>query len=81
MIVLKKFEDILLESLALYTKKKVNILVKLQNLNNYKQLSYSQIKNCKTVFKQLKNLFEILFLKKLSTFYLLVFLKENRQNY
>jgi ribosomal protein S3 len=54
MIVLKKFEDILLESLALYTKKKVNILVKLQNLNNYKQLSYSQIKNCKTVFKQLK---------------------------
>ena len=54
MIILRKFEDILLESLALYTKKKINIFIKLQNLNNYKQLTYSQIKNCKTVFKQLK---------------------------
>lgn len=53
-ILLKKFEDILLESLNQYTKKKVNICIKLQNLNNHKQLSYSQIKNCKTIFKQLK---------------------------
>jgi hypothetical protein len=53
-ILLKKFEDILLESLSQFTKKKISIYIKLQNLNNYKQLSYTQIKNYKTIFKQLK---------------------------
>jgi hypothetical protein len=53
-ILLKNFEDILLESLSQYTKKKINIFIKLQNLNNYKQLAHNQIKNCKTIFKQLK---------------------------
>ena len=44
----------MLESLSQYTKKKVNIFIKLQNLNNYKQFAYNQVKSCKTVFKQLK---------------------------
>lgn len=46
-ILLKKFEDVLLGSLSLYTKEKTNIFIKLQNLNKYKQLSSSQIKDCK----------------------------------
>jgi hypothetical protein len=53
-ILLKKFEDVLLGSLSLYTKEKTNIFIKLQNLNKFKHLSYNQIKNCKIVFKQLK---------------------------
>ena len=44
----------MLESLYIYTKKKINISIKLQNLNKKKQLSYIQIENYKIVFKQLK---------------------------
>ena len=62
-ILLKKFEDILLESLSLYTKKKIHIFLKLQNLNKFKQLSYNQIKNCKIVFKQLKKFIKNSFFK------------------
>lgn len=62
-ILLKKFEDILLESLSLYTKEKTNIFIKLQNLNNYKQLTYNQIKDCKVIFKQLKKFVKNSFFK------------------
>lgn len=62
-IVLKKFEDILLESLSLYTKKKLHISIKLQNLNRTKWLSYDQIKNCKVIFKQLKKFIRNSFFK------------------
>lgn len=62
-ILLKKFENILLESLSLYTKKKIHIFLKLQNLNKFKQLSYNQIKNCKIVFKQLKKFIKNSFFK------------------
>jgi len=51
---LKKFENTLLRCLSLYTKKKVNISVNLQNLNSSKQLTYHQIKNCRILFRQLK---------------------------
>jgi hypothetical protein len=37
-----------------YTKNKVNIYVTLQNLNYYKQLSNTQIKNLKIIFKHLR---------------------------
>jgi hypothetical protein len=40
---LKGFQDILLESLIKYTKKKIDISVTLQNLNRHKQLSYNQL--------------------------------------
>jgi len=49
---IKGFYEILLESLATYTENKTNISVTLQNLNRCK--SHSQIKNLKTVFKQLR---------------------------
>lgn len=62
-IFLKRFEDILLGSLSLYTKGKINICIKLENLNKCKQLSYSQIKNCKIVFKQLKKFVRTSFFK------------------
>ena len=51
---LKKFQEILIESLASYTKNKVKISVTLQNLNRYKRLSHAQIKNLIVIFKQLK---------------------------
>jgi len=51
---LKGFQVILLESLATYTKNKTNIFVTMQNLNCKKQLSDNQVKNLKSVFKQLK---------------------------
>lgn len=53
-IILKKFENTFITSLTKYTKGKINIFVKLQNLNIFKQLTYNQIKNCKNIFKQLK---------------------------
>jgi len=61
--VLKKFEDVLLESLNLCTKEKINIFIKLQNLNKCKQFTYSQIKNCKIVFRQLKKFIRNSFFK------------------
>jgi ribosomal protein S3 len=51
---LKKFQEILTDGLLKYTKNKVNIYVTLQNLNYSKQLSNTQIKNLKIIFKQLK---------------------------
>ena len=51
---LKGLQEILLESLATYTRNKINIFVTLQNLNRYKQLSHVQIENLKIIFKQLK---------------------------
>jgi uncharacterized ubiquitin-like protein YukD len=62
-MLLKKFEDVLLESLSMYTKRKIHIFIKLQNLNKFKQLSYNQIKNCKIVFKQLKKFIKNSFFK------------------
>lgn len=62
-VLLKKFEDVLLESLSIYTKRKIHIFIKLQNLNKSKQLSYNQIKNCKIVFKQLKKFIRNSFFK------------------
>ena len=67
---LKKFEDLLLESLDMFTKKKLTISVKLQNLNKGKQLSVNQIDIYKIVFKQLKKFVNNPFLKKLLIFYL-----------
>ena len=51
---LKEFQEVLLESLTRYTKNKVNISITLQNLNNTKQLSQSQIKDFRMAFKQLR---------------------------
>lgn len=62
-MLLKKFEDVLLESLSMYTKRKIHIFIKLQNLNKFKHLSYNQIKNCKIVFKQLKKFIKNSFFK------------------
>jgi len=49
---IKGFYEILLESLAAYTENKANISVTMQNLNRCK--SHPQIKNLKTIFKQLR---------------------------
>lgn len=51
---LKGLQEVLIESLAAYTKKKVNISLTLQSLNRSKQLSDNQIQNFKGVFKQLR---------------------------
>lgn len=51
---LKGFQEMLLESLATYTKNKINISLTLYNLNNHKRLKHAQIKNLKIIFKQLK---------------------------
>lgn len=62
-VLLKKFENVLLECLSLYTRGKVNIFLKLQNINKCKQLSYNQIKNYKIIFKQLKKFVKNSFFK------------------
>lgn len=51
---LRGLQEVLIESLAAYTKNKVNISLTLQGLNRSKQLSDNQIQNLKLVFKQLK---------------------------
>ena len=51
---LRGLQEVLVESLAAYTKNKVNISLTLQGLNRSKQLSDSQIQNLKLVFKKLK---------------------------
>ena len=63
MVILNKFQEILLESLTAYTRKKVNISVTLQNLNSYKQLTHSENKDFKTIFKQLKKFIKNSFFK------------------
>ncbi len=51
---LKRFQDILLESLMKYTKNKIDVSVTLQNLNRYKQLSHTQTESLKILFRQLR---------------------------
>lgn len=58
-----EFQEILTESLAIYTKNNVNILITLQNLNVQKRLQYFQFKNLKFVFKQLKKFVKNKFFK------------------
>jgi ribosomal protein S3 len=53
-ISLKEFQEVLLESLARYTKNKIDISITLQNLNSTKQLSRNQIKDFRVTFKQLR---------------------------
>ena len=60
---LKGFQEILLKSLETYTNHKINIIVTLQNLNKYKQLSKVQIKDFKRIFKQLRNFVKNSFFK------------------
>ena len=60
---LKGFQEILLKSLETYTKNKANILVTLQNLNRYQQLSHVQIENLKQIFTKISNFFKDLFPK------------------
>ena len=60
---LKGFQDILLESLIKYTKKKIDISVTLQNLNRHKQLSYNQLEGLKRIFKQLRKFVKNSFFK------------------
>ena len=62
-ISLKKFQEILLENLAKYTKNKINICITLQNLNNTKQLSQNQIRDFKNTFKQLRKFVKNSFFK------------------
>ena len=58
-----EFQEILLESLAEYTKNKINISLTLQNLNSTKQLSQNQIKDFKVTFKQLRKFVKNSFFK------------------
>jgi len=51
---LKGLQEILIESLAAYTKNKINISLTLQSLNRSKHLSDNQIQNFKVIFKQLR---------------------------
>jgi len=60
---LKSFQEILLRSLETYTNNKVKISVTLQNINKSKQLSHTQIKNLKEIFKQLRNFVKNSFFK------------------
>jgi len=53
-IVLHKFQEILLESLSVYTEKNCNINIIFQNLNENKQLLHAHKKDLKTIFKQLR---------------------------
>lgn len=53
-IVLHRFQEILLESLSIYTKKNCNINIIFQNLNENKQLLHAHKKDLKTIFKQLR---------------------------
>lgn len=60
---LKGFQEILLESLIKYTKKKINISVTLQDLNRHKQLSSNQLEGLKRIFKQLRKFVKNSFFK------------------
>ena len=60
---LKGFQEILLESLIKYTKKKIDISVTLQNLNRHKQLSSNQLEGLKKIFKQLRKFVKNSFFK------------------
>ena len=60
---LRGFQEILLESLAKYTKNKINISITLQNLNNTKQLSQNQIRDFKITFRQLRKFIKNSFFK------------------
>lgn len=60
---LKEFQEVLLESLAKYTKNKIDISITLQNLNSTKQLSQNQIKDSKITFRQLRKFVKNSFFK------------------
>jgi len=62
-MVLNEFQEILLESLSIYTRKNFNINVTFQNLNKNKQLSYFQKQNLKIIFKQLRKFNKNIFFK------------------
>jgi len=72
---LKEFQEILLESLAEYTKNKVNISVTLQNLNRYKQLSQIEIENLKIIFKQMRKFVKNSFFKEAINIFFVSILK------
>lgn len=60
---LKEFQEVLLESLARYTKNKIDISITLQNLNSTKQLSQNQIKDFRVTFRQLRKFVKNSFFK------------------
>jgi hypothetical protein len=60
---LSGFQEILLESLIKYTKRKIDISVTLQNLNRHKQLSSNQLEGLKRIFKQLRKFVKNSFFK------------------
>jgi hypothetical protein len=70
---LKGFQEILLESLIKFTRKKINISVTLQNLNRHKQLSYNQLEGLKRIFKQLRKFVKNSFFKEAMNIYLSIF--------
>lgn len=53
-LILNNFKEMLLESLTIFTKRKININITFQNLNATKQLSSDQKKKLTTVYKQLR---------------------------
>jgi len=72
---LKKFQDILLESLLKYTKNKIDVSVTLQNLNRYKQLPCTQIESLKTLFRQLRKYVKNSFFKEAINILFIIILK------
>ena len=60
---LKEFQEMLLRSLEMYTKNRINISITLQNLNRYKNLSHIQIESLKQIFRQLRNFVKNSFFK------------------
>jgi len=72
---LKKFQDILLESLIKYTKNKIDVSVTLQNLNRYKQLPCTQIESLKTLFRQLRKYVKNSFFKEAINILFIIILK------
>ena len=62
---LNNFGEVLLESLSIYTKRKVNIALTLQNLNtnSHSQLKKGKTENLKSVLLQLKKFVKNIFFK------------------
>lgn len=53
-LILNNFKEMLLESLTIFTKRKININITFQNLNATKRLSFDQNKKLTTIYKQLR---------------------------
>lgn len=62
-IILYQFQEILLESLSVYTERNCSINIIFENLNKNKQLLQSHKKDLKTIFKQLRKFNKNLFFK------------------